>query len=89
MEDQIRVANMLNCQVGGGLPMTYLVIPISDGHVGISGFGKMVDKMRRKLHAWKGKNMTLLGGRLILTNTSLSSLPIYIMGMYRLEEGIH
>lgn len=29
------------------------------------------------------------GGRLILTNTSLSSIPIYTMGMYRLPESIH
>lgn len=29
------------------------------------------------------------GGRLLLTNTSLSSLPIYTMGMYRLQDTIH
>lgn len=29
------------------------------------------------------------GGRLILTNTSLSSLPVYTMGMFKLKEGIH
>jgi hypothetical protein len=29
------------------------------------------------------------GGRLILTISSLSSLPLYIMGMHSLKEGIH
>lgn len=78
---------MLNCQVGK-LPMTYLGIPISDGHIGIRGIRKIIDKMGNKLQPWKVKNMTL-GGRLILTNTSLSNLPIYRMGMYKLKEGVH
>lgn len=34
-----------------------------------------------------GKNLTS-GRRLTLTNTSLSSLPIYTMGMYKLQEEI-
>jgi len=37
---------------------------------------------------WKGKNLSS-GGRLILTNSSLSSIPIYSMGMYRLCEENH
>jgi hypothetical protein len=41
--------------------------------------------MRRKRPPWKGK--INLRGRLILTNTSLSSMPIYMMSVYRLYEG--
>lgn len=33
------------------------------------------EKLRKRLQPWKGKNITS-GGRLLLTNTSLSSLPI-------------
>lgn len=29
------------------------------------------------------------GGRLILTNSTLSSLPTYTMGVYRLQESVH
>jgi hypothetical protein len=61
---------------------------VSDGHLGISCFSRMIDKMEKKHQPWKGKNMTS-GGRLILTNTSLTSLPIYTMGMYNLKEGVH
>jgi len=34
-----------------------------------------------------GKNLTS-GRRVTLTNTSLSSLPIYTMGMYKVQEEI-
>lgn len=84
---QIEIANALNCKIGQ-LPMTYLGIPISDKALGISAFKPVVEKMRKKLQPWKGKNLTS-GGRLTLTNTSLSSLPIYMMGVYLLQEGIH
>lgn len=86
-EEQLRVANMLNCQVGK-LPMTYLGIPILDVPIDIRGIRKIIDKMGNKLQPRKGKNMTS-GGRLILTNTSLSNLPIFRMGMYKLKEGVH
>jgi len=85
--EQERVANMLNCSIGN-LPMIYLGIPISDAHLGIKALSGIVAKIRKRLQPWKGKHMSS-GGRLILTNSSLSSLPLYIMGMYSLKEGIH
>lgn len=85
--EQQGVANILNCNTGS-LPMIYLGIPVSDNHLGISHMKKVPEKLRNRLQPWKGKNLTS-GGRLILSNSSLSSLPIYIMGMYRLQEGIH
>lgn len=84
---QLEIAKALNCKVGK-LPMTYLGLPISDKHLGAAAFNPVVDKMRMKLQPWKGKNITS-GGRLTLTNSSLSSLPIYTMGIYLLQEGVH
>ena len=70
-EGQDRTANMLNYQVGT-LPMTY------HKTVGVKGFERILEKMRNKLQPWKGKNLSS-GGRLILTNSSLSSIPTYRM----------
>ena len=70
-EEQDRTANMLNYQVGT-LPMTY------HKTVGVKGFERILEKMRNKLQPWKGKNLSS-GGRLILTNSSLSSIPTYRM----------
>lgn len=74
-EIELAIANMLNCKVGQ-LLMKYLRFPISDKRVGVEAFKGVVDQMRHGLQPWKGKNITS-GGRLILTNTSLSSMHAY------------
>lgn len=70
----------------GSLPMKYLGIQISDKHLGMLAFGDTYNKLRKRLDPWKGKNLTS-GGRLILTNSCLSSLPTYTMGFYRIPAG--
>jgi hypothetical protein len=86
-QERERMANMLNCSLGT-LPMKYLGIPISDGRLKPSVFDHIVGKMEKRLDPWKGKHLSS-GGRLILTNSCLSSLPIYIMGFYLLPNKIH
>ena len=81
------IANMLNYRVGQ-MPIRYLGLPISASHLGVGSFKPMVDRMRNKLQPWKGKHLSS-GGRLILTNSSLSSIPTYVMGMYLLREETH
>ena len=78
-EEQRIIANMLNCKIGQ-MPMRYLGFPISSGKVGVGGFTDIVAKMRKKLQSWKGKHLSS-GGRLILTNSSLISMPIFTMNM--------
>lgn len=68
--------------------MNYLGIPISNKHLGARIFEGVVGKMRNKLQPWKGRNMSS-GGRLILTNSSLSSIPRYLMRMFMLGESTH
>jgi hypothetical protein len=77
-EDSWRVTNMLNCQLGK-LPMKYLGISFSDSNLGIGALDGMVDK---------GKNSSS-GDRLVLSNSCLASLPIFIMGFYLLSKGTH
>lgn len=86
-EEEWMWANMLNCKVGS-LPMTYLGIPISDHILRMVNFDGLVLKMGKRLDPWKGKHNSP-GGRLILSNTCLSSLPIYMMGFYFLYGGTH
>jgi hypothetical protein len=86
-EDSWRVANMLNCQLGQ-LPMKYFGIPLNNLNLGTSGFAGVVDKVAKKIPPWKGKNSSS-GGRLILSNGYLASLPIYTMGFYLLPKGSH
>ena len=44
--------------------------------------------MRKKLQHWKGKLLSS-GGRLVLTNSVLSSMPTYMMGIFNIHEGVH
>jgi hypothetical protein len=86
-QERERMSNMLNCSLGTW-PMKYLCIPISDGRLKPSTFDHIVGKMGKRLDPWKGKHLSF-GGRLILTNSCLSSLPIYTMGFYLLPNKIH
>lgn len=77
-------ANMLNCALGN-LPLNYLGIPISDSHLGMGAFSPIIQKIINRLDP---KHITS-GGRQILTNSCLSSIPIYFMGFYWLTDGFH
>lgn len=86
-EDRL-FANMLNCELGS-LPMKYLGIPIIDSQkLRMAAFNPIVLKMMNRLDPWKGKYNSS-GGNLVLTNTCLSSLPIYMMGFYLFYDGTH
>lgn len=81
------MANMLNC-VLGDLPMKYLGIPVSDHNLTMGAFGFLPQKMLTRLDPWNDKFLTS-GGKQILTNSCLSSIPLYCMGFYWLADGIH
>jgi len=78
---------MLNCKLGSW-PMRYLGGPISDSRIGISGFGGLKQKMAKRPDPWRGKHLSS-GGKLVLTISCLSSLPIFMMGFYLLPKSVH
>lgn len=86
-QDKELKANMLNC-VLGNLPLKYLGIPVFDHHSGVGAFSPILQKMIKRLDPWKKKHLTS-GGRQILTNTCLSSIPICCMGFYWLTDSSH
>jgi hypothetical protein len=63
-ERQIRIANMLNCQLGS-LPMEYLGIPVSDKKLGKGAFVRVPEKISKRIPPWKGKLLSS-GARLTL-----------------------
>jgi hypothetical protein len=68
--------------------MKYLGIPLNDSSLGMGPFSGLVDKVAKRIPPWKGKNSSS-GGRLILSNNCLASLPVYTMGFYLLHKDIH
>jgi hypothetical protein len=81
------MANMLNCSLGS-FPMKYLGISISNHNINSVISNPILVKMRKRLDPWKGKYISS-GGRLTLTNSCLSSLPMYCMGFYILPKEFH
>jgi hypothetical protein len=86
-EDQSRVAGMLNCQTGR-LPMKYLGVWISDRHMTCSDLAYIHQKVEKKLPTWQRVGLTS-GGKSILIQSCLSSIPNYSMGVYLLQDEIH
>jgi hypothetical protein len=68
--------------------LKYLGIPLSDTKLSKGAFTGLCEKVSKRIPPWKGKH-TSLGGRLILSNNCLSSLPTYTMGFYSLPLGTH
>ncbi|KAE8779737.1 Hydroxyisourate hydrolase [Hordeum vulgare] len=82
-----RVANLLNCNLGS-FSIKYLGLPVSDKHISIHEWEPLYGKVANRVSPWRGRFMSS-AARLILTNTSLSSLPMFTMGMFLLEDGVH
>jgi hypothetical protein len=70
------------------MPMKYLGMLVSDSKLGMGAFAGIPEKIAKRIPPWKGKHASS-GGRLILTNSCLSSLYTYVMGFYLLPPGTH
>jgi hypothetical protein len=81
------VADRLNCKLGA-FPFIYLGLPISDRKLTMEQWLFLVRKLAGRVEPWWGKFMSS-GGRLILSNSCLASLPQFAMGMFLLQDGIH
>jgi hypothetical protein len=86
-EDQTTVAAMFNCNTRK-LPMKYLGVMVSDRHMSSSDLAYVYHKVEKKLTTWQSVGLTS-GGKAILIQSCLSSIPNNNMGVYMLQEEIH
>lgn len=86
-EESHRIARSFNCKLGT-FPLTYLGLPISDRRLSKAELSGTATKIEKRLQAWKCGHLSH-GGRSILINSSLTSIPMYTMGFYWLYEGNH
>lgn len=61
--------------------MKYLGVPISDKSLKVSQWAQMEEKFEKKLGVCQGRFLSL-GGRLILINSSLSNIPLYMLFVF-------
>jgi hypothetical protein len=86
-EESTKIANCLNCREGE-LPMKYLGVPVTTTKLYTVDLMYVGLKVEKRLPAWHGL-MVSSGGKSILIESSLSSLPNYTMGVYLLPEEVH
>nr|XP_051211161.1 uncharacterized protein LOC127328612 [Lolium perenne] len=86
-EAQQRIADNLNCRLAI-FPVSYLGVPVRDSRILIRDLAPLVGRVRAKAKPWRGR-FTSKGSKTVLIDSCLSSLPMYIMGLYLLPEGVH
>ncbi|CAL5410995.1 unnamed protein product [Camellia sinensis] len=79
-------AKLLNCQVHS-LPLKFLGLPLGANPGRKSTWKPVLDKFRSKLSGWKRKLLSF-AGRLTLIKSTLSSLPIYYLSLFKMPEGV-
>jgi hypothetical protein len=84
---KLRVANMLNCRLGK-FPISYLGMPVSDKKLLVADWDFLIEKVGHRVDPWQGLFLAS-AGRLELTNSCLSSLPMFAMGLFLLPDTSH
>ena len=76
----------LGCGIGS-LPSSYLGLPLGANHKSLGVWNSVEDRFRKRLASWKSQYISK-GGRLTLIQSTLSSLPIYCLSLFRMPVSI-
>jgi exonuclease III len=71
----------------GTYPFRYLGIPMHHRQLLNSDWRKVEERFEKKLSCWKAKYLSY-GGRLVLLNSVLSSLPMFMMSFFEIPKGV-
>ncbi|KAE8773479.1 ABC transporter G family member 37 [Hordeum vulgare] len=72
----------------GSFPMSYLGIPISDFCLSVEDLRPTVGKLHHHIEPWQGRWLSK-AARIVLINSSMSNLLLFLMSFYSLPETIH
>jgi hypothetical protein len=75
------------CFGKGKYPLRYLGLPVNTRKLNNKDRKVIEDRIEKKFSGWKGKMLTV-GGRLVLLNSMLSSLPMFMMSFFELPKGV-
>jgi hypothetical protein len=67
--------------------MKYLGVPIDNKKLCKSLWDPILEKIESKLSSWQGRFLSL-GGRLVLINSSLTNVPLYMLSLYKCPKGV-
>ena len=80
------LASELGCKIGS-LPTTYLGLPLGAKHKAQSVWDSVEERFRKRLASWKLHYISK-GVRATLIRSSLSSLPIYHLSLFRAPQKV-
>ncbi|WJX96105.1 hypothetical protein P8452_77351 [Trifolium repens] len=69
--------------IKGSLPFKYLGLPVGANPRRISTWDPVVLSLRKKLNLWGNKHISF-GGRIVLINSVLNSIPIYFLSFMKM-----
>jgi hypothetical protein len=81
-EEQTSTDSIFNCNIGQ-FPFKYLGVMVSNRHMTTFGLAYVHQEVEKKLPTWQIVGLSS-GGKSILIQSSLSSIPNYTMGVYLL-----
>ena len=79
-------ADLFGCGLGQ-FPITYLGIPIHYRRLTKAEWKHVEERLQKRLSSWKGKLLSL-GGRLVLINSVLSNMVLYMISFFQLPKGV-
>ena len=85
-DEQEAYKQLFGCELGS-LPFTSLGIPIHHRKLSNKEWKCIENRFGKKLNYWKGKLMSY-GGRLILINSALTSMPMILLSFFEVPIGV-
>ncbi|XP_019435175.1 PREDICTED: uncharacterized protein LOC109341686 [Lupinus angustifolius] len=79
-------AAFIHCKVGSS-PFNYLGITVGANPRRIATWKGVIDSVGKRLAGWKCRHISF-GGRLVLINSILSSIPIYMLSLYKAPKAV-
>ena len=83
---QNQYAKIFGCEVGS-LPFRYLGIQIHHRKLLNKGWNPVENRFEKKLGCWQGKLLSY-GDRLVLINSVLTSLPMFMLSFIKIPKGV-
>jgi hypothetical protein len=71
----------------GSFPFRYLGIPMNHRKLHNADLSIIEERFKRKLSTWKAKHLSY-GGRLVLLNSVLRSLPMFMMSFFEIPKDV-
>jgi hypothetical protein len=84
LQDEYRI--LFGCEIGS-LPFRYLGIPIHFRRLKNGEWKLIEDRFKKKLSSWLGKLLSY-GDRLILINSILTSLPMFMLSIFEIPKWV-